>query len=116
VDQARAGGVQIIHAPSDVMAFYKDYPQRKRMQDLEKAPPPTDLGLTDPPLPIDDSKGGCDTSADKFYKAWSRQHAAIRIAAEDVISDQGSEIFSLLKKQGIGNLLVMGVHTNICVL
>src|SRR3954451_2374955 len=34
VDQARAGGIQIIHAPSDVMAFYKDYPQRKRMLEL----------------------------------------------------------------------------------
>src|SRR6266545_8255941 len=31
VEQARASGIQIIHAPSDVMAFYKDYPQRKRM-------------------------------------------------------------------------------------
>ena len=116
VDQARAGGIQIIHAPSDVMSFYKDYPQRQRMQALTQISPPAALDLTDPPLPIDDSKGGCDTSSDKFYKAWSRQHPGIRIAGDDVISDQGSEIYSLLKKQGIGNLLVMGVHTNICVL
>ena len=25
IEQARAGGLQIIHAPSDVMAFYKNY-------------------------------------------------------------------------------------------
>ena len=116
VDQARAGGIQIIHAPSDVMEFYKDFPQRKRMLALAPVSPPADLALTDPPLPIDDPKGGCDTSADKFFKAWSRQHAAIRIMEDDAISDKGSEIYSLLKKQGIGNLLVMGVHTNICVL
>jgi nicotinamidase-related amidase len=116
VDQARAAGVQIIHSPSDVMAFYKDYPQRQRMLALPQVAPPAALDLSDPPLPIDDAKGGCDTSADKFYKAWSRQHAAIRIAAGDAISDQGQEVYSLLKKQGIANLLVMGVHTNMCVL
>jgi nicotinamidase-related amidase len=33
-----------------------------------------------------------------------------------VISDDGAEIYSFLKKQGIANLLVMGVHTNVCVL
>jgi nicotinamidase-related amidase len=116
VDQARAGGIQIIHAPSDVMAFYKDYPQRQRVLALPQVSPPAALDLSDPPLPIDDAKGGCDTRADKFYKAWRRQHAGIRITGDDAISDQGSEIYSLLKKEGIGNLLVMGVHTNMCVL
>jgi nicotinamidase-related amidase len=113
VDQARAGGVQIIHAPSDVMAFYKDYPQRQRMLALPKIAPPVECDLTDPALPVEN---GCDTSADKYYKAWTRQHPGIRIAGDDAISDQGTEIYSLLKKQGIGNLLVMGVHTNVCVL
>jgi nicotinamidase-related amidase len=116
VDQARAGGIQVIHAPSEVMAFYKDYPQRQRVLAMPHVSTPADLDLNDPPLPIDDAKGGCDTNSDKFYKAWTRQHAAIRIAGDDAISDQGSEIYSLLRKQGIANLLVMGVHTNMCVL
>jgi nicotinamidase-related amidase len=116
VSQARGGGVRIIHAPSDVMAFYKDFPQRRRILALPQIAPPAGLDLTDPPLPIDDAKGGCDTSADKFYKAWKRQHPALSIGPEDVISDQGSEIYSLLRKEGIANLLVMGVHTNMCVL
>src|SRR5258708_6400496 len=106
VDQARAGGIQIIHAPSYVMDFYKDFPQRKRMLALAPVSPPADLALTDPPLPIDDSKGGCDTSGDKFFRAWSRQPAAIPIMEDDAISAEVSEIYSLLKKQGIGNLLV----------
>jgi hypothetical protein len=95
------------------MEFYKDYPQRQRMFALPKVAPPVECDLTDPALPLEH---GCDTSADKFYKAWTRQHAGIRIAGDDAISDQGTEIYSLLKKQGIGNLLVMGVHTNVCVL
>jgi nicotinamidase-related amidase len=116
VDQARSGGIQIIHAPSEVMAFYKDYPQRQKMVALPKTAPPPQCDLSDPPLPIDDKKGGCDTAEDKFYKAWTRQHAGISIGPDDAISDRGDEIYSLLKKQGIGNLLVMGVHTNMCVL
>ncbi len=116
VDGARDAGVRIIHAPSDVMAFYKDYPQRQRMLALPRAEPPPEMDLTDPPLPIDDSKGGCDTSADKFYKAWTRQHPGLRIGPDDAISDQGPEIYSLLRKEGIANLLVTGVHTNMCVL
>src|SRR5260370_42632482 len=98
VDQARAGGIQIIHAPSDVMAFYKDFPQRQRLLALSKIAPPVECDLTDPALPVEN---GCDTSADKFYKAWTRQHPGIRIAGDDAISDQGTEIYSLLKKQGI---------------
>ena len=115
VDQAREAGVQIIHSPSDVMAFYADTPWRQRILKLPKVQPPPNLDLSDPSLPIDDSDGGCDTP-DKTYKAWTRQHPAIRIAGNDVISDQGAEVYSLLKEKGIENLLVMGVHTNMCVL
>ena len=66
-------------------------------------------------LPVDDSDGGCDT-ADKFYTAWTRENAALRIAPEDVISDNGGEIYAFVKSRGIDHLLIMGVHTNMCVL
>lgn len=115
LERARAAGVQIIHAPSETMAFYKNAPQRLRILDLPKLSPPPSLGLTDPPLPIDDSDGGCDTP-DHFYTAWTRENAALYIPAEDVISDNGLEIYSFLKSRGIENLLVMGVHANMCIL
>jgi len=115
IRDARAHGVQIIHAPSDVMDFYKDAPQRRRVLALPKVAPPSTIALTDPPLPIDDSDGGCDT-ADKFYKAWSGENASLHIAPEDVISDNGEEIYRFLRSRGIENLLVMGVHTNMCIL
>src|SRR5260370_9870545 len=83
------------------------------MLPLPKIRPPVDSAPPAPALPVEN---GCDTSADKFYKAWTRQHAGIHIAKGDAISDQGAEIYSLLAQQGIGNLLVMGVHTNVCVL
>ncbi len=115
IDLARANHVQIIHSPSEVMQFYKDTPQRLLIQGIAKAEPPAPLGLTDPPLPIDDASGGCDTG-DKVYKAWSREHAGLRIAGDDVISDNGTEVYSFLRQKGIKNLLVMGVHTNMCIL
>jgi nicotinamidase-related amidase len=114
---ARARGIQIIHAPSECMDFYKDTPQRKRIQAVAAVEPPTPLSLPDPPLPVDDSKGGCDDEKPVApYKAWSREHPALSIGPDDVISDRGTEIYSFLRRHGIKNLLVMGVHTNMCVL
>jgi nicotinamidase-related amidase len=115
LESARKRGIQIIHAPSETMAFYQDAPQRKRILALAKIDPPQPLSLLDPPLPIDDKRGGCDTP-DQFYKAWTRQHSGLRIDASDVISDNGTEIYSFLRERGIRTLLVMGVHTNMCVL
>jgi nicotinamidase-related amidase len=115
VDAARNHGIQIIHAPSETMAFYENTPQRKRMLAIGKIEPPTLIALPDPPLPIDDKNGGCDTP-DHFYKAWTREHQGIRIADSDVISDNGSEIYAFLRERGIGTLLLMGVHANMCIL
>ncbi len=116
LDVARSHGILMIHAPSDTMEFYKDAAQRKRIANLARVDPPLNLALADPSLPIDDSDEGCDTPPDKFYKAWTRENAAIPIAEADVISDNGEEIYSLLRQRGIKSLLVMGVHTNMCVL
>ena len=99
------------------MDFYKDAPQRKRIHDAKKIAPPPPLDLTEPPLPCDASDGGCDCDPPiKPYKAWTRENPAIPIAEQDVISDNGPEIYSYLKQHGIKNLLVMGVHANMCIL
>ena len=115
LESARKRGIQIIHAPSEVMAFYENAPQRKRIMAVATVDPPAPLSLPDPPLPIDDSRGGCDTP-DQFYKAWTRENPGLRIDASDVISDNGTEIYSFLRDRNIHTLLVMGVHANMCVL
>jgi type 1 glutamine amidotransferase/nicotinamidase-related amidase len=112
---ARAKGVQIVHAPSECMDFYADTPQRRRMQLTPKAEPPPSLVVKEPPLPIDDSDGGCDTG-DPMYLAWTRQNARIDIGPYDGISDNGAEAYNLFHDLGIKNVIVMGVHTNMCVL
>jgi len=114
---ARALGITVIHAPSECMDFYKDTPQRKRLADVKRIAMPELLKLNDPPLPVDDSDGGCDDEKPvKFFKAWTRQHAAIAITDEDGTSDNGDEIYSFLRERGIKNVIFMGVHTNMCVL
>jgi hypothetical protein len=98
------------------MDFYKDTPQRKRMIDAPQVAPLKNLReLTDPPLPIDDADGGCDTDPDRSRRR-SRQHPAIRIAPEDGVSDNGREVYNFLRQRGIKNLFIMGVHTNMCIL
>jgi nicotinamidase-related amidase len=114
----REKGMTIVHAPSECMDFYKDHPARKRMLAVKKVDPPKGKDLPNPPLPVDDSDGGCDDEKPaKPFKAWTRQHAAITIDDEkDYISDSGAEVYSLMAEKDITTVLVMGVHTNMCVL
>jgi type 1 glutamine amidotransferase/nicotinamidase-related amidase len=112
----RDQGVQIVHAPSETMDFYSGTPQRLRAQLAPRAVPPEPPALAaEPKLPIDDSDGGCDTD-DAFYLAWTRQNPRIQIGVFDAISDNGDEIYGLFRELGIKYVLVMGVHTNMCVL
>ncbi|MDB5312189.1 MAG: Isochorismatase family protein [Gemmataceae bacterium] len=115
---AREKGATIVHAPSDCMKFYEDHPARKRILAVPKADPPKAKDLPDPPLPVDDSDGGCDdVPPAKFSKAWTRQHAAITIDPDkDYVSDNGREVYGLMREKGLTTLVVMGVHTNMCVL
>lgn len=113
---AREKGILIIHSPSDTMEAYADWPQRRRIQLVPRIEIPALVDVEEPPLPIDDSNGGCDTDNPIQYEAWSSQSPLIEIGGFDVISDNGDEIYAYLKQQGIKNILYTGVHTNMCVL
>ena len=120
---ARAKGVFIIHCPSSTLDFYKDHPARKRALAAPKVDPVVPLQgwcSLDPakesPLPIDDSDEGCDSCATcPPYGAWSRQIATLEIHDEDAITDS-AEAYYLMRERGITNVIVMGVHANMCVL
>jgi len=117
VKAARAQGVTIIHCPSETMPFYKDHPARKRMIEAPRAEMPQEATHDDPPQPVDAADGGSDTGEAPWYRAWTRQHAAIEIDGQkDGISDNGQEVWNFLKQKNVKNLIVMGVHTNMCVL
>jgi nicotinamidase-related amidase len=117
---ARKRGVLIIHAPSETMAFYSHNPARIKMLKLPAVEPPVPLALSEPPLPIDDSDGGCDGQTNKLAPNtpvwWTRENAALSIGSDDLISDNGLEIYSALRSHRIETLLFVGVHTNMCIL
>ncbi len=123
VKAARDRGVFIIHCPSDTMKFYEGTPQRKLAQAAPPAAPKVPLQRwcsldkeRETPLPIDDSDGGCDDQPPcKTFTAWHRQIDAIEIREGDAITDS-AEAYYLMQQRGIDNVIVMGVHLNMCVL
>ncbi len=117
VEDARDRGVHIIHAPSDTLAAYAGTAARRRAREAPVVAPPPDAPRADPPLPIDDSDGGSDTGETASYRAWSCQHPALMIdQRRDAIADEGHEIYNLLHMWDVHRVLIMGVHTNMCIL
>ena len=48
---------------------------------------------------------------------WKKQHAGLTIDGDkDFISDQGDEVWNILQAGDIKNVILVGVHTNMCVL
>lgn len=124
---ARNKGALIIHAPSGTMDFYEGTPARELAKEAKKPPVPEELAEnpppkkwasldpeTEPPLPIDDSDGGCPEDVPQ-KKVYTRQIETIEILPGDAVSDN-DEIYYLLARRGIDNVVILGVHTNMCVL
>jgi len=140
LQQARDLGVTIIHAPSSCMDFYEGTPARQRAQSAPAASNlPQDIGKWCHQIPaeeqgvypIDQSNGGEDDDPDEHndwvakLKAmhrnpktpWKRQIEVLTIDQDrDYITDQGDETWNILESRGIDNVILTGVHTNMCVL
>ena len=138
LENARAGGVLIIHAPSDCTKPYEGTPARKRALDAPKAANlPPDIGSWCKAIPteeqgkypIDQSDGGEDDDPVEHQKwaeelkakglnpraPWTRQINVLKIHDADAVSDSGVEIWNLLEQRGIQNVILLGVHVNMCV-
>ncbi|MBN1817048.1 MAG: ThuA domain-containing protein [Sedimentisphaerales bacterium] len=125
VSLARGRGILIVHAPSGCMEAYRDHPARKRALETPKAALPDWIGQWNNQLecekgltwPVDQSDGGCDCKPQcRQHSPWKSQIAAIEIQNEDIISDSGIETGSVFERRGIKNVILMGVHTNMCVM
>ena len=123
IQAARRAGVLIIHCPSSTLDFYRDSPGRKLAQSAPVVEARVPLQgwcsldrTKEPALPIDDSDGGCDDWPQCAQGSpWKRQIAALEIAPGDAITDS-AEAYYLMRQRGIENVIVMGVHLNMCVL
>ncbi|XZE44504.1 ThuA domain-containing protein [Pirellulaceae bacterium SH467] len=140
VKSMRDRGVTVIHAPSDCMKSYEGHPSRQRAQKIAKADPLPE-GIREwcyripeeekGKYPIDQSNGGEDDTPEEHAAwvqelvrmgrnpktPWLKQHEGLTIQSEsDFVSDKGEEIWSILEAKGIENVILAGVHTNMCVL
>ncbi len=120
---ARNKGALIVHAPSDCMDFYKNSPGRKLGQQYKSKRAErllNDDSLASElstPWPIDQSDDGCDCFPECTHgNPWKRQIESIIMDDRDAISDSGEEIAGLFEKRKIKNVVLIGVHTNICVI
>lgn len=132
ISKARDQGVAIIHAPSGGIQLYEDTPYRQRIKEAKPSKPPVPIQSwcylnpeKEPPLPVDDtvqrstesSIRGCDDPIADYKKNTDRhEHPAIKIIGYDVISANGQEIYNFLEQEQRKNIVIMGVHTNMCVL
>ena len=120
----RKSGVQVIFSPSDTVSYYANYQQRKKIQKI--GPPSKNVQSLQylalqyldefnfPPLNV---SAGCeDPDQDEGGQPWTRQHDALKIEKNDVISDNGDEIINFLAYRKIDTVLFVGVHSNICIL
>jgi len=139
LEKARAAGVLIIHAPSGCMPAYEGTRARERAKTAPAAPripnqiaewctkiPSEETAI----YPLDQSDGGEDDDPNEHAKwaaelaakgldpkaPWTKQIDVLRIDQEkDAISDSGLEIWNLLESRNIDNVILMGVHLNMCV-
>lgn len=132
IAEARNRGVLVIHCPSTCVDFYKDTPARRRAIAAPFAQPPRELAVEqrwgtawdypdeprEPQLPIDDADMGCDCERKCVIAGpWTRQIAAIDVdGSRDAITDNGQELYNLFAAHGIDNVMICGVHLNMCVL
>ena len=131
VRNARDRGALVIHAPSTTVAAYEGHPARERARNAPEHKPPVPLASAqrwgtawcwpdedhEPDMPIDDSDMGCDCATKcEIRDAWTRQIDTIEIDDDDAISDNGQEVYNLLEERGVDNVILMGVHLNMCVL
>jgi nicotinamidase-related amidase len=121
---ARDRGVMIIHAPSETMNMYAGTPYRMRMEQAKPAIPPAPIGKrcdrdsgNEPKTLPEDTNLDCDDPVlGPVVRRHTRENPALDIVGYDGVSDDGQEIYNYCEQEGIKNIVMMGVHTNYCIL
>ncbi|MDA8745173.1 cysteine hydrolase [Rubripirellula amarantea] len=135
----RDRGATIIHAPSDCVGYYTDHPAFLRTSNIPTVVSPADIqswcykidSESKVKYPVDQTDGGEDDTVEEHEawaqklkskgldpkKPWTKQHDGLSIDADrDYISDKGDVVWAILKKHEIDHVILVGVHTNMCVL
>ena len=135
----RSQGVTVIHAPSSCVSAYANNPARLRVASIPESSIPEGINQwchsipseEQATYPLDQSDGGEDDTPEEHdawaaalktkglnpRSPWKKQHPGLTInPAKDFISDRGDEVWRILKHKELKNAILLGVHTNMCVL
>lgn len=143
ISHARAAGILIIHAPSDVVGsvqapcwrtwppphntnlpcqkqkYYQNHAAHRWVRSLPTIPRPTAL-IPQPILtdPIDASDGGCDCPQPLTHRKHVGVSDHITIDGNDALIDgnDGQSLHNLVVARGIRRLIYVGVAVNMCIL
>ncbi len=113
---ARNKGMKIIHSPSGCMDYYDSFRQRQKLKNISKyvSVPFSPVWLLNFPYQCDNI---CDDEPPCIWCInFFKEHSAIKIEEQDVISDNAEEIFNFIMQNNIKYLFFVGVHINMCVL
>jgi nicotinamidase-related amidase len=132
LEDARAEGIFIVHAPSgDQQNFDKDYPEKPKARLTTKAfrkgfgssthwpnwehSSPSEKGAR---FPVNSDDGGCSVCghSEPLLKFNAHQTPHLTIKDEDSLTDDFKEIIDSFRHRGIKNVIIMGVHTNMCII
>lgn len=126
---SRDAGALVVHAPAGCMAFYRGTPPRRRALRAAHATAPCRFDwngwepdeLADLPGSLT-NPGGCSCDAAEPCGVggppypWTRQVSSITVAPDDAVTDDGQELYNLLAHRAVRDVVVLGVHANLCVL
>lgn len=113
--RCRSHEMKIIFGSSSLVKLPKYASLRKNMKNIPFAKL-TDKGLSFPPIPFDDSDGGINERNTEFQRGEVDMNPAIECMDVDAITDNSKELLNYLHYHKCQLLLVVGVHTNMCVL
>lgn len=139
IKSLRDSGATIIHSPSDCMPSYEDHDARKRALAVPIASElPKNISSwchkipqeEEASYPIDQSDGGEDEGQFENNQwavrlkaegrnpgtPWLHQNSALEIFSKDYVASEGEVVWNILKHKDIKNVILAGVHTNMCVL
>ena len=117
IAKLRDQGVLIVHCPSETMKFYEKHPARARAINAPAAKVELLPNRKETPWPLEVIHGGCvQDPQPRERRVWDRQIDLLDIKDQDVITDDGDQAFNAMRERGVENLIIMGVHTNMCII
>lgn len=113
---ARKLGMQVFLCPTDSTDKYVGTPPRERAAVWPRRTVPWGPEINCPPVPGYGSGCMCGSPSCQGNYGWDGMHPDLVIGETDLMPTDAEGLYSICHDQGITHLIIVGVHTQICVL